>query len=180
MDRLTDEERILAWKSAWHPSFDGIAIVNKDFSFRSVNPQFCKLLGVTPGELTGQKFTDITPPGIRELDQKNAEMLIKGDIPFYMLPKSYYFKDGRTVDVVLLVTRVPKELDKPFRFLVSRIMLDEEGAWHTNQLKDASHSPRSSPESMSMVVDFAMKYGKWFVGIGTILGAILVALFGKE
>ena len=66
MDGLTDEERVLAWGASWDPSFDGVAIVDKDFTFRSVNPQFCQIVGVSPAELIGKRFQDITPPRDRD------------------------------------------------------------------------------------------------------------------
>lgn len=123
MDGLTQDERALAWAASWHPSFAGIAIVNPDFSFRAVNPQFCEILGVSPGELIGSKFTDITPQPIRALDIKNAE-LVKGKIiTSYLLPKVYEFQNGKKVNVVLLVSGVYQE--NSLLFYVSRILKTE-------------------------------------------------------
>lgn len=124
MDGLTNEERALAWTSCWQPSFDGWAIINKDFTYRAVNPQFCEILGVTPAQLVGQRFQDITPPGIRKLDEANAQLVMNGVMDFYILPKVYDFGDGHTRNVIMLMTRVPKSADGSFRFFVSRIMLD--------------------------------------------------------
>ncbi len=122
MDGLTDDERILAWIASWTPSFDGKAIVNPDFTFRSVNAQFCKILKVTPAELINKKFTDITPPPLRSLDQRNAELVKKNVIQSYLLPKTYEFQDGRKVDVTLLVNGVYDQETKEFLFFVSTIM----------------------------------------------------------
>ena len=178
MDKLTDEERILAWKASWHPSFSGKAIVDKDFTFRSVNPQFCKLLGVTPAELIGSRFQDVTPPGVRELDQKNAELVAKGDIDFYMIPKRYQFSDRRVVDVVLLVNRAPSAENGDFQFFLSQIMLDENGKLLKMKKKELGQQP-TFPKSMKKVVDFMMKYGTWMAGIGTIIATILLTLKDK-
>lgn len=183
MDRLTNEERILAWKASWHPSFAGIAIVNKDFTFRSVNPQFCKLLEVSPAELIGQRFQDITPPGIKELDEKNSQLLIDGLVDFYLLPKKYQFSDGREREVVLLVTRAPAADEGAFQFFVSRILLDECGELVRIHNHTSSTSLTASPKLMTMVADFVMKYGKTLIATGTVLGAMLAAMwtmvFGK-
>ena len=178
MDKLTDEERILAWKASWHPSFAGTAIVNKDFTFRSVNPQFCKLLGVTPADLIGQRFQDITPPGIKELDERNAKLVMDGSIDFYLLPKKYEFHSGKEVDVVLLVTRAPLSHEGEFQFFVSRIMLDENGELLSAHTEETSDSPISYPKSMNAVVEFITIHGKWLMGIGTIIGAIIASLVG--
>lgn len=177
VDKLTDEERILAWKASWHPSFDGVAIVNQDGTFRSVNPQFCKLLGVTPAELIGHRFQDLTPPSIRKLDLENAELVKKGAIDFYLLPKKYQFA-SHEVDVVLLVTRAPPSSVGDFRFFVSRIMLDEKGALLTAHDEDRSGSVIDYPTSISSVVEFVLKYGKILITAGLVLGAFVLSLLG--
>lgn len=161
MDRLTNEERALAWKSNWHPSFAGIAIVNRDFTFRSVNPQFCKLLGVTPADLIGERFQDITPPGLKQLDERNAKMVVDGLIDFYLLPKKYEFHNGKEVDVILLVTRAPLSHEGDFQFFVSRIMLDEKGALLSAHDAEISGSGLSSPTLTEKVAGFAVTYWAW-------------------
>ena len=175
-DQLTTEERALAWESAWNPSFDGIAIVNEDFTFRSVNPQFCKLLGVTPADLIGNRFQDITPPEIRELDEKNAKMIKDGLIDFYILPKTYQFSINHKVDTVLLVNRVPKSILQPFEFFIARIMLDEDG-----QLEKMTHVEnlpleQSSQKQTSTVVDFLTKHMKTFIAVGSVIAGIAIGI----
>lgn len=178
VDGLTNEESILAWRAHWHPSFVGIAIVNEDFTFRSANPQFCKLLGVSPADLINKKFQDITPPGIKELDMKNSELAKAGLVPFYFLPKSYEFADGREVKVMLLVVPVHCPNTKEFRFFVSRIMLDQGSGSLTGHIEEISSSEQSFQRSIGSVVDFMMKYGKWLAAIGTIIGAVAVSVMG--
>lgn len=175
MDQLTDEERILAWRASWHPSFSGMAIVNKDFTFRSANPQFCKLLGVTPADLIGQKFQDITPPNIRELDQKNSELVIDGLIDFYVLPKTYEFANGKKVDVVLLVTRAPLPSEGEFRFFVSRIMLDEKGGLLSAHTEKKSGLGTVYQTAMEKVAVFLAKNIKLMATLATALAALLIA-----
>lgn len=172
VDKLDNEERILAWKAAWHPSFSGTAIVNKDFTFRSVNPQFCKLLGVTPADLVGNRFQDVTQPDLKKLDEKNAQMVMDGLIDFYILPKVYQFSGGREAKVVLLVTGV-RNAENDFLFFVSRIMTDEEEA-SLPMLKELN-SQQSSLKQTSTVVDFVMKYGKWMAAMGALIGGALAA-----
>jgi PAS domain S-box-containing protein len=121
VDGLKTEEQALAWAATWHPSFHGTAIVDKDFQFVSVNPQFCQIVGVTPAELIGKKFTDVTPVAIRELDAKNAELVMQGKITSYLLPKRYEFQSGVKVEIILLVVGV-YATDGTFKFFVSRIM----------------------------------------------------------
>lgn len=123
LDSLNERERVLAWQATWDPSFDGVAIVGGDFLFRAVNPQFCKILGVTPGDIIGSKFSDITPQPIRDLDIKNAKLVMDGSIDSYLLPKAYELHDGRRVSVILLVVGVYDQ-DGEFMFFVLRIVTD--------------------------------------------------------
>lgn len=173
--RLTYEEMALTLDSAWDPSFDGWAIVDADFTFRSVNQKFCELLGVTPAELIGQRFQDVTPIEMRQLEEDNAKLVMEGRISFYLLPKMYRFSGHSQTDVVLLVTRVPRDSSKPFRFFLSRIMLDEEKTLRKLQENQLNSEP-TSLKLTNMVEDFWMKWGKWLIGIGTVVGTILFTL----
>ena len=123
-DGLNKDERALAWLASWNPSFAGIAIVNPDFTFRSVNKQFCDIAGVTPAEILNGSFTDITSAKDRALDVANAKLVKDGIIPWYVMPKSYEFESGKKVNVVLMVKGVYHEKTGRFLFFVSRIMED--------------------------------------------------------
>lgn len=172
MESLTDKEKIEAWNSVWYPSFDGLAIVNQDFTFRDVNPQWLDMLGITPAELIGKSFTDITPIEVRELDIQNAKLTIDGVISTYMMHKEYEFQNGTSKKVALLVTRVPKDTRKPFQFFLSRIMLEEEAV-----IEDILPQKSNQWGLISRIVNFSMQYGMWFVGIGTIIGAIALEVW---
>jgi hypothetical protein len=76
---------------------------------------------VTPAELVGQKFTDVTPVSVRALDVKNANMVMEGKISSYLMPKSYEFQSGKKVDIILMVVGVYSEKNE-FLFFVSRIL----------------------------------------------------------
>ena len=177
MDKLNDEERLIAWKSIWHPSLVGIAIVDADLTIRSVNPQFCKLLGVQPSALIGKQIAEVTSAQDRDTDLANAKLLMDGYADFYSLQKTYEFPDGRRIPAVLLVARAPASDEGEFRFFVSRILL-------TENEEELSTTPSTQPSSFAAsyllpILDFMMTYGKWFAALGTIVGAIVVALMGQ-
>lgn len=163
MDGLTIEEKALAWEASWHPSFAGIAIVDKNFRFRSVNPQFCEILGVSPAELIGQDFQDITPPPVKQLDANNARLVIRKVITSYLLPKTYDFGNGKIIKVMLLVKGVYSK-EGNFLFFVSRIMLD------------GSEKSFIQDQKPIGLLDFLSKHGKIFAAIGTGLAAMIIAL----
>lgn len=164
-DGLTDEERVLAWKASWNPSFVGTAIVNTDFTFRSVNDQWCEFFGVTAAEFIGKSFSDITPQPIRALDEANAKLLMEGKAISYMLPKCYELSDGRRQDFLLLVVGVYHQESKDFLFFVSRIMSMQEDS------ESASQSRKQISSLFAKIKDY------WPV-IAALLGA--VALLGAE
>lgn len=181
MDGLNDDQRALAWASTWHPSFAGKAIVNADGTFRSVNNQFCELLGVSPGELIGKRFQDITPPGIREVDEMNAKLAMDGLIDSYMLPKKYLFASGRTVNVMLMVHAV-RNASREFLFFVSQIVLDkQDGALAMESRPESrSNSLPSFPDLAKDLMLFVKTYGKFFAAIGISLAAFVAAVLGGE
>lgn len=171
----------MAWKAGWNPSFDGWAIVNQDFTFRSVNPQFCELLGVTPAQLVGQRFQDITATEMRKLDEANAMLVMQGAMDFYVMRKTYDFGGGNRRNVVLLVCRVPKSGDGVFRFFLSRIMLDAELPSIPSQEQDSTPLPIISPLPSSTgdsgnILKFFAEFHKPLIIIGTVAAAFVVAL----
>jgi PAS domain S-box-containing protein len=121
VDILTNRQRAAAWLATWNPSFVGKAIVSRDFKFQAVNDQFCEILGVTPAVLLEHSFEDITAPQDQKLDTDNAELVIKGKSPGYLMEKSYQFRDNHEVKVLLMVVGVYKE-DGNFYFFTSRIV----------------------------------------------------------
>ena len=181
MDGLTDEERILAWKAIWHPSFAGMAIVEKDGTFRSVNNKFCELLQVTQAELIGQRFQDITPPEIRKIDDQNAQLLADGIIDFYILPRTYNFGGGRVKSVILLVTRAPNAPDGgEFRFFVSRIMLSGEGSSSPKDIAEDLGAGqillsrlKEDKKLLAAIVSLIVGLGLLFAGIGQAIAEIV-------
>ena len=143
-DGLTDEERIIAWKASWNPSFDGKCIINPDNTFRSVNDRFCEILGVTPAELIGKSFEGITSYNVRELDARNADLVRKGISKDYILEKCYEVKNHEEVCVILLVSG-GMDPNGNFRFFVSRIM----------EQTESHHSEESEPVLKSKPVNIA-------------------------
>lgn len=108
-------------KAAWNPSLDGWAIVDTNNVFLHVNPQFCEICGVTPAQLIGQNFQDVTAAHIRKLDVDNAQLVRKGIISHYLIDKEYRFSETHHVNVTLLVVGVYNQKNE-FLFFLSRIV----------------------------------------------------------
>lgn len=124
---LTQKEKSLSWDANWDPSFEGLAIVTRQFRFKRVNTQFCEILGVSESELVGYKFQDITPPPVKQLDENNAKLVIARVMECYILDKSYEFGEGenrRFVHVTLIAKGVFDE-DGEFLHFIAKIMEKE-------------------------------------------------------
>lgn len=168
MDSLNHDERAYAWLASWNPSFAGKAIVNPDFTFRSVNQQFCKILGITAAELIGQKFTDLTPEPLKTLDKENAELVKQGLQESYLLPKVYEFSSGRRVDVILLVNGVYHPEDGNFMFFVSTIM--------ERQKMSTTVAQSQMPTGLLELLNDKKTFWTVLTSIGIILAAIVERL----
>lgn len=171
MDGLKANERAAAWLASWHPSFVGKAIVNPDFTFRAVNPQFCEILGVTPADLLETRFTDITPPDVREIDAKNAMLVKEGKIRSYLLEKAYEFPHRKPVQVTLLVSGVFSPSGE-FLFFVSSIMKKEQPitsaplCQQPTGLLEWVDKKKLGWWVLSGLVAFAAAVGQWFAQRG--------------
>lgn len=127
MGGLTEAEKAMAWDACFHYSPAGIAIVEKDGTFRMVNPAFYKMLDVTPAQLLGKRYQDITTSDTIRLDELNAKLVIDGQMDTYTLPKGYDFGNGYIPrKVKLTVGRAPTSDKGDFLFFVAQIILDDE------------------------------------------------------
>jgi PAS domain S-box-containing protein len=133
---LDNQQRAKAWVARFHTSFEGVAIVNRDLTFRSVSKQFCDILGVTPADLLDNKFTDMTPEPDKTLDLRNAKAVISGKSQRYFIPKTYQI-NGKLMKVLLLVDGVYKD-SGDFDFFVSRIVAAPEESLSGKSLSPAS------------------------------------------
>jgi len=126
-DNLTIEERALAWAASWNPSFSGRAVVNGDFTFRSVNDAFCEIVEKTKGELIGKTFSSITATEDLSIEIANAELVKAGASSYYRLPKQYEFIEKnkvRKVNIIILVHGV-YDANRKFLFFIATIKRQE-------------------------------------------------------
>lgn len=177
MDGLTEEERAIAWKSYWSTSFAGSAIIGRDGTIRAANPQFYKILDVTPADILGKTLQEITILRDQRLDMENAEHVAAGRIASYVMHKTCEIQ-GRRIRLVNLVVRVPTDTTQPFLFFLSRIMRDETPL-PTASINAAKSAP--SPTPFPKQIDLFIKnWWKWLVGLGVVLGSMFVHIFGGK
>jgi PAS domain S-box-containing protein len=84
----------------------GMAISGRDFLFRKVNAEFCRIMGYAESELIGMTFKDLTHPEHLAEDEGNIKRLIRGDMPSYQAEKRYVRKDNQVVWGALTVSTI--------------------------------------------------------------------------
>ncbi|HVM31915.1 MAG TPA: PAS domain S-box protein, partial [bacterium] len=91
----------------------GICLVGLDSKITMANPRFCAIVGYPAAELAGKSFIDITHPPDIELDARNYQRLVSGQIDSYEMEKRYVRKDKQLVWANITVTLVRNESGEP-------------------------------------------------------------------
>jgi PAS domain S-box-containing protein len=79
----------------------GIAQIDRDGHFLTVNDKVTEITGYSKEELLQKTFQEITHPDDLEPDLKQAEAMYRGEISSYSMEKRYIRKDGSTVWIKL-------------------------------------------------------------------------------
>ncbi|MBW8325989.1 MAG: PAS domain S-box protein [Prolixibacteraceae bacterium] len=100
-ERKLNEERLLESELRFSKLFEdgpfGMAIVDRAFRFRTVNPAYSVMLGYSEAELMSMTFSDITHPDDISRDLPFVEKLINKEISVFKTEKRYIRKDGRII-----------------------------------------------------------------------------------
>lgn len=87
----------------------GIAVSMPNKQFYDVNQRFCDIVGYTRAELDRLTWTDITHPDDLDIDVRQFQRILRGEITHYHLEKRYVRKDGGIVwtEIQVQVFRLP-------------------------------------------------------------------------
>lgn len=105
------------FRSAFNYAAIGKALVSLDGHWLKVNAALSKLLGYSDSELLNLTFQDITHPEDLEKDLDYVNQLLQGKIATYQMEKRYFHKQGHLVWVLLSVSLVRDEEDRPLYFI---------------------------------------------------------------
>jgi PAS domain S-box-containing protein len=89
------------FRATFNQAAAGMAQVDVDGRFLSVNQRLCDITGYSDDELLGMTFLDITHPEDRPTEQSLMRQMIDGQIDMFSLEKRYIRRDGRIVWVNL-------------------------------------------------------------------------------
>jgi diguanylate cyclase (GGDEF)-like protein/PAS domain S-box-containing protein len=95
----------------------GLAIVDLDGSWLSVNDALCEIVGYGSEQLMQMTFQDITHPEDLASDMHLLKRTLAGEISDYRMEKRYLRKDGSIVPVQLDVSLVRGADGKPLHFI---------------------------------------------------------------
>ncbi len=107
-------------RSAFDFASIGMALVGTDGAWLRVNDSVCRITGYTREELLKKTFQDITHPDDLEKDLTSLHAVLDGKISFYEMEKRYFHKKGHIVWILLTVSLVCDEQQKPL-FFISQI-----------------------------------------------------------
>lgn len=95
----------------------GMAIIDRDCRFVSVNARLCQMLGYGPEELAARTLLDITHPQDVERELGLLLQLFRGDLPWYQIQKCCLKKNGELVWVHLTCSVVRDDAGAPLYYL---------------------------------------------------------------
>ncbi len=95
----------------------GIAEVDLEGRFVTVNDTLCAITGYSREELLTLRFQDLTHPDDLEADLALASRLASGELTRYTIEKRYIRKDGQSIDVNLSGSAVQGLYDEVLHFV---------------------------------------------------------------
>lgn len=97
----------------------GMTLVDIDFKFLQVNPNFCQMLDYTENELREKTFLEITYEEDKTKDLELREKLFEDEIQNYQIEKRYITKNNKIIWVNLNASILRDDDGKPFYYLAT-------------------------------------------------------------
>ena len=105
------------FSKAFYYASIGMALVSLTGMWLKVNKSVCEIVGYSEEELMKLTFQDITHPEDLDLDLSYVEKMLKGEIKTYKIEKRYYHKNKQIVWVLLSVSLVKDQNNRPLYFI---------------------------------------------------------------
>jgi len=96
----------------------GMALVDIDGRLRRVNDALCRIVGYTAEEVCAWTFRGLTDPRDVDVDAFQIAELLDGHIQRYQIEKRYRHAWGHQIWVLLSVSLVRDDRDRPLHFIV--------------------------------------------------------------
>lgn len=104
--RVREAEIETRFRIYFERSMVGMAVVNPDRSWRTVNPALCQIMGYPEERLLATHVQDLTHPDDASLSDSYYQRVMAGELDDFELTKRYIRGDGRTIDTFITVQAV--------------------------------------------------------------------------
>ncbi len=119
----------------------GMALMDLEGRFTSVNQALCDITGFPESALKGRQSREITHPDDRELSSEALDDLLSGEIDTHQVEKRYLHATGAPVWVQLSATLLRDARTEPLHYLVQVQDITERRRFHQQLKHMADHDP---------------------------------------
>jgi diguanylate cyclase (GGDEF)-like protein/PAS domain S-box-containing protein len=119
--RRAEDERIEAeerYRQGFEHSAFGLAVLDLEQTFTSVNPALAEMLGHTSDALLGRRPLEFLHPTESDSARRSIEWLLRGDLAFYKREHRMVRRDGSIVSVLVDMTLVRDSHGDPSYYFV--------------------------------------------------------------
>ena len=99
----------------------GMGLTTAEGVIERVNPAFANTLGISPGQIAGQRLAELASPQEVRTHEEQLEQLVRGEIPLFQMESTIARPDGSAVDALLRVGAV-RDLEGSARLLVAQLL----------------------------------------------------------
>ena len=109
-----------AFEHAFAHAAIGMALVDMDGRFLRVNDALCRITGYPRDQLEVRSLRELSHPADLDLDATQLVRLMHGDLSSYQIERRYLHADGRELWVLLTVSLVRDDRNRPL-YLISQL-----------------------------------------------------------
>jgi len=148
----------------WNESVSGASLVTLENKWLGPNPKLCAMLGYPASRLEQMTWMDVTIEPDRKEDLEAVEAVIRGELPYYVMDKTYQTRHGSRILVRLTVKPIHNQDHKVAIFL--------------SQIQEIDGQPVRAKDELRVIWDFVSVRWKRIASVA-LFYTIAVALAGE-
>ena len=148
----------------WNESVCGASLVTMENKWLCPNPRLCALLGYPPSRLEEMTWMAVTIEPDRKEDLDAVAAVIRGELPSYVMDKTYATRSGTRILARLTV--------KPIRDPEHKV------AVFLSQIQEIDGNPVHAPDELRVMYEFIANRKKFFA-LAFFVYTVAIALAGE-